>query len=149
MCETALDAGMHILTFVPHSTHICQPLDAVCMSRLKAEFAVSVSRYRVETPSPTTVIGTKEALMILASKDLNGVSAWGRAFSVKYVLDCFLFCGFARRGSVISCERGQLDQYFDEEGIQSTGVSFCVSFENRLFNELKSTDVLASTTPDH
>ena len=75
--DLAAQHGVDIGTFRPHSTHLARPLDVGCMFKLKGEYSLHVSHWKLEAPGKgiPDVIGARVALEILAQQDIMKLTA--------------------------------------------------------------------------
>ena len=97
--ERAAAAGIDIISFVPHSTHICQPLDSVIMSLLKRHYAQAHSARRAAMNAAgvkyTEMMSEKEALRTLAYRFNGGHLSWDLAMIPAHIRSAFKKCGFS------------------------------------------------------
>ena len=138
--DLAAQHGVDIGTFRPHSTHLSQPLDVGCMFKLKDEYSLRVSRWKLEAPKKgiPDVIGTRVALEILAQQDIMKLTAWDVGFSANTTRSAFAKAGFCVVGNFVQVERAAAKKYFGEDGLQMIGAQLCLIPSNECLHDVNA-----------
>jgi hypothetical protein len=122
VAQAAADAGVDIITFAPHSTHIAQPLDVGLMSPLNTAYSNAVGRWRLGTDGQGhSCISIRKALEIMATPE-TGLTPWDRTFTENNVKSAFARAGYPVSGSWVQIYREAIKKYCGEDGQQMIGV---------------------------
>ncbi|BDA42739.1 probable Jerky protein homolog-like at N-terminal half [Coccomyxa sp. Obi] len=92
--QMAVDNGIHMLAFPPHSTHLLQPLDVGIMQPLKHLYTQAFSRWQMADPlNSTKVVSTQMSLEILCLPQSSPTSAWDAANNANNIKSAFFKSG--------------------------------------------------------